>query len=284
MPDQPKFSSWEAAVQWLREQPDQRDLAAQAYYDDPLVKAADRYWQSEEWRGVRAFLPSGRGPALDVGAGRGIASYALARDGFQVTALEPDPSAVVGAQAIRQLAQDSGLPITVCQDFSEKLPFADAHFDLVFARAVLHHTRDLRAACHEFLRVLKPGGVFIAVREHVVSSPSDLPAFLHNHPLHKLYGGENALQLHQYADAIQAAGFRLEHILPPLRSPINYAPHTLRSLQHEIAQRVAPGLAAMRAVVAGVLGLPFVWALLLPWLERIDRRPGRHYSFVGRRP
>ncbi len=284
MPDAPKFSSWEAAVQWLREQPDQRGLAESAYYDDPLAAAAERYWRSDEWRGVRAYLPPTCGTALDVGAGRGIASYALARDGFHVTALEPDPSALVGAQAIRTLAQDSGLPILVRQDFSERLPFPDAHFDLVFARAVLHHTRDLRVACDEFYRVLKPGGVFVAVREHVLTSQSDLPAFLDNHPLHKLYGGENALLLRQYADAIQGAGFRLEQVLPPLRSPINYAPHTLRTLQREIAQRIAPGAAAARRAVVGLLALPFVWSLLLPLFERVDHRPGRLYSFVGRRP
>jgi ubiquinone/menaquinone biosynthesis C-methylase UbiE len=118
-----------------------------------------------------------RGRALDVGAGRGIASFALASERFSVTALEPDGSALVGAEAIRSLARESGLPIEVCQDFSEKLPFSDAQFDVVFARAVLHHTRDLRAACEEFLRVLKPGGVFIAVREHVISRPEDLPPF-----------------------------------------------------------------------------------------------------------
>ena len=47
-----------------------------------------------------------RGQALDVGAGRGIASYALAREGFTVTVLEPDDSHLVGAGAIRSLAEE----------------------------------------------------------------------------------------------------------------------------------------------------------------------------------
>ena len=123
-----KFSSWEQAVQWLREQPEQQELVLAAYYDDPLPAAADRYWRSEEWQAIRLLLPPAPGVALDVGAGRGIASYALAKEGFAVTALEPDASALVGAQAIRGLAEASGLPIEVTQEFSERLPFEDAQF------------------------------------------------------------------------------------------------------------------------------------------------------------
>ena len=278
------FSTWEQAVQWLREQPDSRDLVEAAYYDDPLLLAAKRYYASEEWSAVRALLPVQRGRALDVGAGRGIASFALASDRFSVTALEPDGSALVGAEAIRRLASESGLPIEVYQEFSEKLPFSDAQFDVVFARAVLHHTRDLSAACEEFLRVLKPGGVFIAVREHVISRPEDLSAFFDLHPLHKLYGGENAFLLKQYLDALSVAGFELERVLFPLESPINYAPYTRKSLQTELARRVGKGAPWLVSGARWMFGLPGVWTLLLPLLGHIDHRPGRLFSFVCRRP
>jgi len=279
-----EFNTWEQAVQWLREQPEQQELVLAAYYDDPLHAAADRYWHSEEWQAIRPLLPPARGQALDVGAGRGIASYALAKEGFAVTALEPDASALVGAQAIRSLAVTSGLPIVVTQEFSERLPFADAQFDVVFARAVLHHTSDLGAACREFLRVLKPGGRLLAVREHVISRPQDLPAFLDLHPLHKLYGGENAFLLPQYKAAIRAAGFRLDTVLAPLESAINYAPYTEVSLRAELATRISYGLPGAKQFVAGLLGVPPLWAVARRLLERVDRRPGRLYSFVAQRP
>ena len=279
-----RFHTWEQAVQWLREQSEQQELVLAAYYDDPLPAAADRYWRSEEWQAIRRLLPPTPGRALDVGAGRGIASYALAKEGFAVTALEPDASALVGAQAIRDLAEASGLPIQVTQEFSERLPFADAQFDVVFARAVLHHTSDLAAACREFLRVLKPGGRLLAVREHVISRPEDLPAFLDLHPLHKIYGGENAFLLEQYEVAIRAAGFQLHSVLMPFESAINFSPYPETSLRAELAVRITRRFPVAKGLVASLLGVQLLWAVARRVLGRIDHRPGRLYSFIAQRP
>jgi SAM-dependent methyltransferase len=274
-------SAWEDAVEWLRSQPDKQDLVRNAYYDDPLIAAARRYWESREWDEVRKLLGSTRGQALDVGAGRGIASYALAREGFAVTALEPDGSRLVGAGAIRSLAEESALPITVVQEFSEHLPFDDCQFDIVFARAVLHHTSNLHSACREFFRVLKPGGRLIAVREHVISRKKDLPVFLARHPLHRLYGGENAFPLSTYTNALLHAGFAIDVVLSPLSSVINYAPYTEQTLKEVIADRL--GL-AMRGVLRRALSLPGLWSLARRSFSWVDRRPGRLYSFVCTRP
>jgi SAM-dependent methyltransferase len=274
-------SAWESAVEWLRAQPEKQDLVRNAYYDDPLIDAARRYWGSCEWAEIRKLLGPTRGRALDVGAGRGVASYALAREGFTVIALEPDGGGLVGADAIRSLAHASALPITVVQEFSEHLPFADCQFDLAFARAVLHHTRNLHAACREFFRVLKPGGRLIAVREHVISRKKDLPVFLSRHPLHGLYGGENAFLLAEYRNAMLQAGFAIHCVLTPLSSAINYAPHTEETLKNAIADRL--GL-AMQGVLRRALSRPWLWCAARKTLSWVDRRPGRLYSFVCTRP
>jgi SAM-dependent methyltransferase len=255
-------------------------MVREAYYDDPLIESCKRYHNSLEWVGVQDVLKGRSGTALDVGAGFGIASYALARDGFSVIALEPDPSELVGAGAIRVLAKDYSLPITVAEGVSESLPLRDASVDVVFARAVLHHTRNLKGALREFARVLKPGGIFVAIREHVISRPEDLPLFLAAHPLHRLYGGENAFPVATYVSAITDSGLKLDKIIKPLEHVVNYAPRDRDGINIEIADRLGRRLGLTRPITV-VLGLPFVGDMLIRAAGYFDHRPGRHYSFVA---
>jgi SAM-dependent methyltransferase len=277
-----QFCTWEEAVRWLTEQPNQQALVAACYYDQPHQAAADRYWQSDEWRSIRSYLPPQPGHALDIGAGNGISSYALAQDGWQVAALEPDPSDLVGGGAIRKLAQTHQLPITVTQEFGERLPFADASFDFVFARQVLHHAQDLPQLCREVQRVLKPGGMFIAVRDHVISHRDDLPKFFDIHPLHNLYGGENAFLLPEYTRALEAAGLVIKQVIKPFESVINYGPRSQNDLKAEFLQRFQR--LPLGQIPANLLLHDRVFPSFLKSLAYFDRRPGRLYSFITHKP
>ena len=112
----------EQAVEWLRQQPDRGAFVRHCYYYDPLEAAAERFYRSEEWDAVAELLgPALSGKVLDIGAGRGISSYAFARLNCLVTALEPYPSKVVGSDAIRSLARKADLPIEVVQASGEAI-------------------------------------------------------------------------------------------------------------------------------------------------------------------
>ena len=275
---QTNFQTWEDAVSWLIAQPEKQEIVKACYYDSPLKSAANRYWQSDEWKTIQKYLLSNTGQALDIGAGRGISSYALAKDGWQVTALEPDPSELVGARAIQKLANEEQLSINIVQEFGENLPFKAGSFDFVFARQVLHHAQDLPQLCREIYRVLKPGGMFIAVRDHVIATKADLPKFLDSHPLHHLYGGENAYLRSEYVDAITSANFKIKEILDAFDSPINYYPHTYVTLKQEVASRL--NSLPMLKMISGIFLHDVVFPFTLKTLSKLDRRPGRAISFI----
>ncbi len=287
MADAHRNYTWEEAVNWLCDRPEQEFLVRACYFDDPLIDAAVRFAQSEEWQAVQSLIASTPGSALDLGAGRGISSYALAIDGWQVTAIEPDPSLKVGAGAIRDLAGEAGLPIEVVEKTSEALPFKDQSFDLVYARQALHHADDLPRFCLEAARVLKPGGQFIATREHVISRREDLELFLNAHPLHRLYGGENAYLLGEYVSAISEAGLRDLSALGPFDSVINYFPMTCEEWTSQCRQPlekiIGPRLARILASEKQFLGRRLLAGLARARSRRNDT-PGRLYSFIARKP
>lgn len=277
-----KVHSWEEAVRWYRAQPDNAEAIRDNYFDLPVQRAAARFAKSEEFTEILRLLGEGKGRALlDLGAGNGIASYALAQAGWHVTALEPDPSAEVGAGAIRALAHESGLPIKVIEEMGERLPFAGESFQAIHARQVLHHAQDLYAMVREMYRVLSRGGSALVTREHVADDEDQLAVFLREHPLHSLYGGENAYPVSTYLAAFSAAGFRLHAMWGPIESILNYFPGT------EADRRMATDMAVKRFAY----GLGY----LLHWSERFrryglrriterDRSPGRIYSFLLEKP
>ena len=225
---------------------------------------------------LRNYLPE---KVLDLGAGRGISSYAFAKAGCSVTALEPDPSLIVGAKAIQYLVDRTQLPIQIIQDYGETLPFQGNTFNIVYGRAVLHHARDLTQLCREAARVLKVGGIFIATREHVISRKEDLSLFLDSHALHFLYGGENAYLLQEYTDAIQSSGLKLTKVIAPFESVINYAPMTQQQFRSRLASQLAHRTG--EKIASWLASLKPIQQFYGRKLSQNLNEPGRHYSFVA---
>ena len=275
--------TWEESVQWLRNQPEKSELVKFCYYDDPLETAAERFLQSEEWLEVFSLLKSKKsGQVLDIGAGRGISSYAFAKSGYKVTALEPNPSLLVGAGAISQLSRHTGVNIKVVQDWGETLPFADNTFDIVYGRAVLHHAHDLNQLCKEAARVLKPNGYFIATREHVLSKKEDLKNFFDSHPLHHLYGGENAYLLAEYLTAIKLSELKILKTFTPHQSVINYFPMTKSQCQNLVKPVLTRRLGNLLG--SSLAKLKFLQDFYVCYLDKNLDQAGRHYSFLAVKP
>jgi SAM-dependent methyltransferase len=261
--------SWEEAVLRFRSLPENRDLVRDCYLDDPVESAAERFFRSSEWQAARSVLPARSGLALDVGSGRGLVAWALARDGWDVHAVEPDTSAVVGAFAIRQLARRTGTTLRIERAVGEALPYRDGTFDLVFGRQVLHHARDPYAFCREIARVLRSGGAFVFTREHVITFPGDLRRFRRRHDTHDLTGTEKAYRVGRYRSFLEKSGLEVTKVLRTVESEINLFPHTRESLRELLARKLhLPKGSRLPA-----------WTLAV--VDRIYLAPGRPYSFVG---
>jgi SAM-dependent methyltransferase len=116
---------------------------------------------------VRKLLgrqPGPFGDSLEIGSGTGYFSLNLVQDGVveRPTCTDISPGML---ETLRGNAQRLGIEVETAVADAERLPFADERFDLVLGHAVLHHIPSLDVAFGEFLRVLRPGGVFFFAGE-----------------------------------------------------------------------------------------------------------------------
>ena len=110
---------------------------------------------------------------------------------------------MVGRGAIERLEAQK---MEILEGIGEEIPLPDESVEVVFSRQVLHHIPDLVALSREVHRVLRPGGIYLACREHVVESQADLEIFLANHAVHQLAGGEGACSAQEYRSSREARG------------------------------------------------------------------------------
>jgi SAM-dependent methyltransferase len=93
---------------------------------------------------------------LEVGVGLGADHQRFAESGARLCGIDLSARAI--AHARRRLAL-FGLDSALLVGDAERLPFADAAFDLVYSWGVIHHSPDTPAAVAEIHRVLRPGAV-----------------------------------------------------------------------------------------------------------------------------
>ncbi len=98
---------------------------------------------------------------LEIGLGQGAESEQLIRRGARWSGLDLTAESVerVGTRlATRDLPHDD-----LRQGSALDIPWPDASFDMVFSHGVLHHVPDIQRAQAEIHRVLKPGGLLVAM-------------------------------------------------------------------------------------------------------------------------
>jgi demethylmenaquinone methyltransferase/2-methoxy-6-polyprenyl-1,4-benzoquinol methylase len=120
-----------------------------------LSLGTDFYWW---WRMARA---SGAAPGrryLDVAAGTGDSSLALARRGAEVVSTDFTQGMLrLGPAKFRRKGLDTLVWASAGAD-AQHLPFREATFDGITICYGIRNVEDRRLAYAEFLRVLKPGG------------------------------------------------------------------------------------------------------------------------------
>jgi len=114
---------------------------------------ADAYERARpEWpeEAARWLVPEGAELVVELGAGTGKLTRAVATLGVRVVAVEPDP---------RMLAVLHGRDLEGVEGSAEAIPFGDGAADAVVAGSSLHWF-ELDLALPEIHRVLRPGGRF----------------------------------------------------------------------------------------------------------------------------
>jgi ubiquinone/menaquinone biosynthesis C-methylase UbiE len=113
------------------------------------------------WRLVAESLPVAPARILDVGCGPGALSLEMARAGYDVTAIDPDETAIDLAR--RTVPGPSAGPLSYHRADVETWDAPDTSYDVVVTTRTLHHVDDPAAAVARICRWLRPGGRFVCV-------------------------------------------------------------------------------------------------------------------------
>jgi ubiquinone/menaquinone biosynthesis C-methylase UbiE len=122
----------------------------------------------EPWRAaLAAYLPPASGlPVLDLGAGTGLFSVAIAQ-WFDTAVLAVEPSDGMRRQANTRRTHPR---VTYLGGRGEQLPLRDGCCDSAWLSTVIHHISDLAACAGELRRVVRPGG-WVLVRNAFPDRP-----------------------------------------------------------------------------------------------------------------
>lgn len=122
-----------------------------------LSMGNDRLWRAAT---TRAVAPRRGQRILDLAAGTGASSVALASSGADVVAADFSPGMIAEGERRHGASSPGGgiRNLSFVQADATDLPFADAEFESVTMSFGLRNVNEPKKALRELLRVTKPGG------------------------------------------------------------------------------------------------------------------------------
>jgi ubiquinone/menaquinone biosynthesis C-methylase UbiE len=137
--------------------------AEQAYYDD-LFSRRKRFDQFQnaiyERLATEARSRTDGAMALDIGCGAGNQSLCLIQEGFSVISADLSMEAV---KVTKATLTEAGKNAQVINADAESIPLPDNSIDACICGLLLHHFKDLDNVAREIQRVVRPGGIVVAI-------------------------------------------------------------------------------------------------------------------------
>jgi ubiquinone/menaquinone biosynthesis C-methylase UbiE len=98
--------------------------------------------------------------AVELGCGSGVQAGLLMDQGFTVAALD---LSIEATRVARRTVAESGRTLAVVNGDAEHLPIKDGSVDACICGLLLHHFTQLDGVASEIRRIMRPGGVVIAI-------------------------------------------------------------------------------------------------------------------------
>ncbi len=187
----------------------------------PVRESTKGHWQSY-WNGLEGFesyanddrivgrltaaMQQSAPRVLEVGAGTGRDSVALAERGAHVVVVDYVPQSLA---IVRENARRRGVPVAVVCADARRMPFRDDTFDACFHAGLLEHFREPNDLLRENARVVTRGGVLLV----------DVPQRFHLYTIAKhilialgkwFAGWETEYSIGELERLVARQGFRIE--------------------------------------------------------------------------
>jgi ubiquinone/menaquinone biosynthesis C-methylase UbiE len=150
-----------------------QDKASEREFYDRLFGTRKRFDQFDDriYRRMARLARDGTkgNRSLDLGCGSGTQATCLVAEGFDVLAAD---LSIEGVKVAAATLQDSGYEANVMNADAEQLPLRDASMDACICGLLLHHFKDMGRVAEELHRIVKPGGIVVALDANAHNPPT----------------------------------------------------------------------------------------------------------------